>query len=67
MDDWSNLKSQKFLCCSLDAGAGNIDIRLKEHGSELIEVAENGCVIAPHNHEALTLKYHTSESPLFRT
>jgi DNA mismatch repair protein PMS2 len=49
----------------LDAGARNIDIRLKEYDSELIEVADNGCGVGPPNHEALTLKYHTSKFSTF--
>ena len=36
-------------------------MRLKEHGSELIEVADNGCGVQPESYEALTLKYHTSK------
>ena len=36
-------------------------IRLKDHGSELIEVADNGCGVEKRNYTALTLKYHTSK------
>jgi DNA mismatch repair ATPase MutL len=36
-------------------------VRLKEHGSELIEVSDNGCGVDPGNYEALTAKYHTSK------
>lgn len=36
-------------------------IRLKEYGSELLEVADNGCGVDPQNYQALTLKYHTSK------
>ena len=36
-------------------------MRLKEHGSELIEVSDNGCGVDPGNYEALTAKYHTSK------
>ncbi|KAK9825372.1 hypothetical protein WJX81_005933 [Elliptochloris bilobata] len=50
---------------SLDAGATNIEVRLKEYGSELIEVADNGCGIRPDNYQALTLKYHTSKLRCF--
>lgn len=39
---------------SLDAGATNIDIKLKNHGADILEVE-------PHNFEALTLKHHTSK------
>ncbi|KAL4438704.1 hypothetical protein ABPG77_006308 [Micractinium sp. CCAP 211/92] len=46
---------------ALDAGATSIEIRLKEYGSELLEVADNGCGVDPQNYQALTLKYHTSK------
>ncbi len=36
-------------------------VRLKEHGSELIEVSDNGSGIKPEDYQALTLKYHTSK------
>jgi len=36
-------------------------IRLKEYGSELLEVADNGHGVSPDNYQALTLKYHTSK------
>lgn len=38
---------------SLDAKATAIDIRLREFGSELIEVVDNGIGIHPDNFEAL--------------
>lgn len=37
------------------------EVRLKEHGSELVEVADNGSGVGPENFEALTLKHHTSK------
>nr|CAD7445457.1 unnamed protein product [Timema bartmani] len=46
---------------SLDAGATSIDVRLKEFGSELIEVTDNGCGVEEHNFQGLTLKHHTSK------
>ncbi|KAI7836307.1 hypothetical protein COHA_009815 [Chlorella ohadii] len=46
---------------ALDAGATAIEIRLKEYGSELLEVADNGHGVSPDNYQALTLKYHTSK------
>ncbi|XP_066292993.1 mismatch repair endonuclease PMS2-like [Branchiostoma lanceolatum] len=46
---------------SLDAGATNIDIRLKEYGSELLEVVDNGSGVEESNFEGLTLKHHTSK------
>ncbi|KAJ7520122.1 hypothetical protein O6H91_20G067500 [Diphasiastrum complanatum] len=50
---------------SLDAGASNIEVRLREYGAELIEVADNGCGVSPHNYQGLTLKYHTSKIATF--
>ncbi|XP_013140191.1 PREDICTED: mismatch repair endonuclease pms1 [Papilio polytes] len=46
---------------SLDAGATKIDIRLKNHGIDLIEVSDNGTGVTEDNFSALTLKYHTSK------
>ncbi|CAH2307137.1 mismatch repair endonuclease PMS2 [Pelobates cultripes] len=46
---------------SIDAGATSIDIKLKDHGAELIEVSDNGCGVEEHNFEGLTLKHHTSK------
>ncbi|XP_050351845.1 mismatch repair endonuclease PMS2 [Nymphalis io] len=46
---------------SLDAGATNIDIRLKNFGIDLIEVTDNGSGVTEDNFLALTLKYHTSK------
>ncbi|XP_054285964.1 mismatch repair endonuclease PMS2-like [Macrosteles quadrilineatus] len=46
---------------SLDAGATVIDVRLKEYGSELIEVTDNGSGVEPDNFQGLTLKHHTSK------
>jgi len=36
-------------------------VRLKEHGAELVEVSDNGCGVLPANYAALTAKYHTSK------
>ena len=46
---------------SLDAGATNIDVRLKEGGSELLEVVDNGSGVEPRNFDALTMKHYTSK------
>ena len=46
---------------SLDAGATNIEIRLKESGSESLEVVDNGSGVEPGNFDALTLKHYTSK------
>lgn len=40
-------------------------MRLKEHGSELIEVADNGGGIDPMDYESIALKYHTSKISSF--
>lgn len=39
-----------------------LQVRLKEYGSELIEVADNGSGVDSDNYQALTLKYHTSKA-----
>lgn len=46
---------------SVDAGATNIDLRLKDYGMDLIEVSDNGCGVEEENFEGLTLKHHTSK------
>ncbi|KAK7595266.1 hypothetical protein V9T40_013091 [Parthenolecanium corni] len=42
---------------SLDSGASVVDIRLRECGSELMEVVDNGIGIHPNNFEALALMH----------
>ncbi|XP_063338176.1 mismatch repair endonuclease PMS2 [Pelmatolapia mariae] len=46
---------------SIDAGATNIDVKLKESGTEQVEVADNGKGVEEANFEGLTLKHHTSK------
>ncbi|GLV44795.1 Pms2 [Carabus blaptoides fortunei] len=46
---------------AIDAGATNVEIRLKEYGSESIEVIDNGSGVEECNFAALTLKHHTSK------
>ncbi|XP_021926704.1 mismatch repair endonuclease PMS2 isoform X2 [Zootermopsis nevadensis] len=46
---------------SLDAGATVIEVRLKDYGSELVEVIDNGTGVEEENFQALTLKHHTSK------
>lgn len=46
---------------SIDAGANNIEIRLKEYGKELIEVSDNGLGIKEEDFDALALKHYTSK------
>ncbi|CAG9863016.1 unnamed protein product [Phyllotreta striolata] len=46
---------------AIDAGATIIDIHLKQHGSELLEVCDNGSGVLPENFQTLTLKHYTSK------
>lgn len=39
---------------AIDAGATQIDVRLKEYGSELVEVSDNGCGVKKENFKALS-------------
>jgi DNA mismatch repair protein PMS2 len=50
---------------SLDSGATSIEIKLKEMGTESIEVSDNGGGISPDNYEAVALKHHTSKIAQF--
>ncbi len=46
---------------ALDAGATRLDIRLKEHGVELLEVADNGKGIAAADLDGVALRHTTSK------
>ncbi|PWN33339.1 uncharacterized protein FA14DRAFT_168144 [Meira miltonrushii] len=46
---------------ALDAGATAIEVRFKEYGADLIEVADNGSGIESSNYNSLALKHHTSK------
>lgn len=46
---------------ALDAGATTIEVRFKEYGADLIEVADNGSGIESSNYNSLALKHHTSK------
>lgn len=46
---------------SLDAGAKTIEIRLRQYGSELIEVIDDGPGIAEQDFQTITLKHYTSK------
>ncbi|XP_029953214.1 mismatch repair endonuclease PMS2 [Salarias fasciatus] len=46
---------------SIDAGATSVDVRLKDSGTELVEVSDNGRGVEEANFEGLTLKHHTSK------
>ena len=46
---------------ALDAGATNIEVRLRDHGKECVEVVDNGCGVRDGDLEMLTKKYATSK------
>lgn len=46
---------------ALDAGATSIDVRFKEYGAGMIEVADNGTGIAQENYEMVAKPHHTSK------
>lgn len=46
---------------SIDAGATTVEVKLKDYGSESIEVIDNGFGVEEKNFEGLTLKHHTSK------
>ncbi|XP_067286156.1 mismatch repair endonuclease PMS2 isoform X2 [Pseudorasbora parva] len=46
---------------SIDAGATNVDVKLKDSGTESVEVSDNGKGVEEQNFEGLTLKHHTSK------
>ncbi|XP_056325160.1 mismatch repair endonuclease PMS2 [Danio aesculapii] len=46
---------------SIDAGATNVDVKLKDNGIELVEVSDNGKGVEEQNYKGLTLKHHTSK------
>ncbi|TMW55718.1 hypothetical protein Poli38472_010600 [Pythium oligandrum] len=50
---------------ALDAGATQIEVKLKEYGKESIEVSDNGSGVTPDNYETLALKHYTSKISTF--
>lgn len=50
---------------SLDCGANQIEIKLKDMGSSLIEVSDNGSGIDSTNYKGLVMKHFTSKLQLF--
>ncbi|XP_053638036.2 mismatch repair endonuclease PMS2 [Cherax quadricarinatus] len=46
---------------SLDASATSIEVRLRDHGTTLLEVSDNGKGVEECDFEGLTLKHHTSK------
>ncbi|XP_061666131.1 mismatch repair endonuclease PMS2 isoform X2 [Syngnathoides biaculeatus] len=49
---------------SIDAGATNVDVKLKEHGTELVEVSDNGKGVEEANFEGLGTYLQTYPSVL---
>ena len=50
---------------SLDAGATNIEVRIKNWGADSLEVIDNGVGVLPQNFAGLALKHHTSKLTTF--
>ncbi|XP_053967494.1 mismatch repair endonuclease PMS2 isoform X2 [Anastrepha ludens] len=46
---------------SVDAGATLVEVKLRDHGLESVEVSDNGCGVHERDLEAMTAKYHTSK------
>ncbi|XP_004534945.1 mismatch repair endonuclease PMS2 isoform X1 [Ceratitis capitata] len=46
---------------SIDAGATLVEVKLREHGLDLLEVSDNGSGVHERDLEAMTAKYHTSK------
>ncbi|XP_055602995.1 mismatch repair endonuclease PMS2 [Uranotaenia lowii] len=46
---------------AIDAGATVVEVKLKEHGADLVEVCDNGSGVEERNFIGLTAKYHTSK------
>ncbi|ELT88557.1 hypothetical protein CAPTEDRAFT_17706, partial [Capitella teleta] len=46
---------------SIDAGATSVEVKLKDHGVDSVEVVDNGSGVESANFQALTLKHHTSK------
>jgi DNA mismatch repair protein PMS2 len=46
---------------SLDSGATSVEVKLKEMGSDSIEITDNGSGIDPVNYANIALKHHTSK------
>lgn len=50
---------------SIDAGATNVEVRFKHHGSKSVEVIDNGSGISESDYENIALKHHTSKLESF--
>ena len=51
---------------SVDAGATNVEIRVREFGLESVEVSDNGSGVAREDVKMLTMKYATSKLRTFQ-
>jgi len=52
-------------CVSANHLPTSTQVRLKEYGSDMIEVSDNGSGVKEEDYQALTLKYHTSKLQQF--
>ncbi|RLN96962.1 hypothetical protein BBJ28_00000687, partial [Nothophytophthora sp. Chile5] len=50
---------------ALDAGASQIEVKLKEFGRDSFEVSDNGAGVAPENYATLARKHYTSKISSF--
>lgn len=50
---------------ALDAGATQLEVKLKEFGRDGLEVSDNGSGIAPSNYDTLARKHYTSKIARF--
>ncbi|KAF4045456.1 MutL C terminal dimerization domain [Phytophthora infestans] len=50
---------------ALDAGATQIEVKLKEFGRDAFEVSDNGAGVAPENYASLARKHYTSKISSF--
>lgn len=45
----------------MDAGSSSIEIKIKEYGTDYIEIIDNGKGISEEDYESVALKHHTSK------
>ncbi|KAI9582399.1 mismatch repair endonuclease PMS2 [Glossina fuscipes] len=51
---------------ALDAGAKNVEVKLRDKGLEAVEVCDDGCGVQPNDLGSMTAKYHTSKIQKFQ-
>uniref|UniRef100_A0A1A9VQJ7 DNA mismatch repair protein S5 domain-containing protein n=1 Tax=Glossina austeni TaxID=7395 RepID=A0A1A9VQJ7_GLOAU len=51
---------------AIDAGAKNVEVKLRDKGLESVEVCDDGCGVKPNDLESMTAKYHTSKIQKFQ-